>query len=239
MMNRCLRLAVASGVVCMASWAQAQTAGAQPPEPRNVVQLSASATVEVPQDWLTLTLSTSRDGSDAAVIQAQLKQALDEALTVARRQALAGQLDVRTGNFQLSPRYSREGAITGWRGTAELVLEGRDFGRIAALAGNIPALTVSGAQFSLSRATHSQVEVQAQATAIERFKAKAGEVAKGFGFGTFALREVSIHGNEQGPSPRPRVMAMQAKSAMADAPVPVEAGTSAVVVTVSGSVQLR
>jgi hypothetical protein len=39
--------------------------------------------------------------------------------------------------------------------------------------------------------------------------------------------------------PRPRMMAMEAKSSMADAPVPVEAGKSAVVVTVSGSVQLK
>jgi hypothetical protein len=32
---------------------------------------------------------------------------------------------------------------------------------------------------------------------------------------------------------------MEARAAMADAPVPVEAGKSAVVVTVSGSVQLK
>jgi len=34
-------------------------------------------------------------------------------------------------------------------------------------------------------------------------------------------------------------MAMQAKAVMADAPLPVEAGKTAVVVTVSGSVQLK
>ena len=39
--------------------------------------------------------------------------------------------------------------------------------------------------------------------------------------------------------PRPRMMAMEAKAVTADAPVPVEAGRSTVVVTVSGSVQLR
>jgi hypothetical protein len=35
------------------------------------------------------------------------------------------------------------------------------------------------------------------------------------------------------------MMAMQAKAAVADAPVPLEAGTSTVMVTVSGSVQLQ
>ena len=40
--------------------------------------------------------------------------------------------------------------------------------------------------------------------------------------------------------PRPRVMTMSAKSEMAaDAPIPVEAGKSTVLVTVSGSVQMK
>ncbi len=237
-MNRCLRMVVASGLVLLAVEAQAQAIGPYPPIPRNVVQLSASATVEVPQDWLTLTLSTSRDGPDAAAVQAQLKQALDEALATARQQAQAGQLEVRTGNFHVSPRYS-EGRITGWLGSAELVLEGQDFTRIAALAGSIPSLTMAGEQFSLSRAAQDRVETQVQSTAIDRFKAKASEIATGFGFTRYTLREVSVNASDQGPTPRPRMMAMQAKSVAADAPVPLEAGKTAVVVTVSGSVQLQ
>jgi uncharacterized protein YggE len=64
------------------------------------------------------------------------------------------------------------------------------------------------------------------------------ELARGFGFSGYTLREVAVNSNDQG-YPRPRVMAMELKSAQADAPVPVEAGKSSVVVTISGSVQLR
>lgn len=227
----CLYLLASSG------WAQ--TTVAVQPEPRNLVQLSASATIEVPQDWLTLTLSTSRDGPDAALVQTQLKQALDAALTQARARAQPGQLDVRTGNFNLSPRHSREGQITTWQGRTELVLEGRDFARIAAVAGAITSLTIGGVQFSLSREQATRVEADAQASAIERFKGKAGEIAKGFGFSSYSLREVSVNANDQGFVPRPRMMALQAKSAMDEAPVPLEAGKSTVIVTVSGSVQLQ
>ena len=204
-----------------------------------MVQLSASATVEVPQDWLTLTLSTSRDGPDAAQVQIQLKQALNDALARAREQAQAGQLEVRTGNFNLSPRHTREGRISTWQGSTELVLEGRDFARIAAVAGSITSLTIGGVQFSLSHEQATRVEADAQASAIDRFKAKAGEIAKRFGFSGYGLREVSVNTNDQGFVPRPRMMAMEAKSAMADAPVPLEAGKSTVIVTVSGSVQLQ
>jgi predicted secreted protein len=232
--------ALAAGCLCMAAssgWAQT-TVTAQP-EIRNIVQLSASATIEVPQDWLTLTLSTSRDGPDAALVQTQLKQALDAALTAARKQAQAGQLDIRTGNFNLSPRHTREGRISTWHGSTELVLEGRDFARIAAVAGSITSLTIRGVQFSLSREQATRVEADAQSAAIDRFKAKAGQIAKGFGFSGYGLREVSVNANDQGFEPRPRFMAMEAKATMSDAPVPLEAGKSTVIVTVSGSVQLQ
>jgi len=226
-----------SGVLLLATTARAQVP--LPAQPENQVRLSASATIEVRQDWLTLTMQTSRDALDASAVQTQLKQALDTALTDARKLVQPGQLEVRTGNFNLYPRHGRDGRINGWQGSAELVLEGRDFALIGETAGRIQSLTIGGVQFSLSREQRSQVEDQAQTQAIEAFKAKAGSITRGFGFTTYALREVSVNANDQGFSPRPRVMAMEAKAASADAPVPLEAGKTAVVVTVSGSVELK
>jgi predicted secreted protein len=129
--------------------------------------------------------------------------------------------------------------MSGWTGTAELVLEGRDFPRITQAAGKIQSMTLGGVGFGLSREQRAKVETEAQTLAIERFKAKAAELAKGFGFAGYTLREVAVNA-DQGFQPRPRMQAMEAKVGMAaDASVPVEAGKATVVVTVSGSVQLR
>ena len=231
--------ALAMGLLMATSSALVLSQAVTPTVPQNQVQLSASATVDVPQDLLTLSMATTRDGADASTVQNQLKQALDTALTEARKAALPGQMDVRTGNFSLYPRYGRDGKINGWQGTTELVLEGRDFARISGTAGRIQTLTMGSVGFSLSREQRARVEGEAQAMAIERFKARALEIARGFGFTGFSLREVQVNTNDQGFVPRPRLMAMEARVAAADAPVPVEAGKSAVVVTVSGSVQLR
>ena len=209
------------------------------PVPQNQVQLAASASIEVQQDLLTLNMGTTRDGPDAAAVQSQLKQALEAALAEAKKAALPGQLDVRTGNFNLSPRYGRDGKMTGWQGTTELVLEGHDFARIGATAGKIQTLTMGGVSFGLSREQRAKVEGEAQGQAIERFKAKAGDIAKGFGFAGYTLREVSVNANDQGFVPRPRMMAMDAKVASAEASVPLEAGKTTVMVTVSGTVQLK
>ncbi|ATA54543.1 SIMPL domain-containing protein [Variovorax sp. V35] len=209
------------------------------PAPQNVLQLSASGTVEVQQDLLSMTLVTTRDAAEAGTVQTQLKTALDAALAEAKKNAQPGQLDVRTGNFSLSPRYTKDGKINGWQGSTELVLEGRDFARITQTAGRISTLSVGNVGFGLSREQRAKTETEAQNIAIDNFKQKAGELAKGFGFGGYTLREVSVNANDSGPI-RPRVMAMQAKSfSAADSAVPVEAGKTSVVVNVSGSVQLK
>ena len=229
-----IALACASLLVAGNALAQA----AVPAPPQNVLQLSANGSVEVQQDLLTITLNAHKDGADATVVQTALKRALDEALAAARQDAKPGALDVRTGNFNLHPRYNRDGKLNGWEGTAELVLEGSDFPRVSQAAGRISTLTIGQVGFGLSTPARLKAEGEAQTLAIEAFKKKAGELAQGFGFGSYTLREVSVN---QG-SPMPRMMAMRApaaaSAASSDAPVPVEPGKATVVVNINGSVQL-
>ncbi len=206
---------------------------------QNIAQLAASGTVEVQQDMLTMTLSATRDGTDANTVQSQLKTALDAALTEAKKTASPGQLDVRTGNFNIYPRYGKDSKINGWVGSTELVLEGRDIPRITAAAGKITTMTLSNVGFGLSREQRLKVEGDAQAQAIDHFKAKAAEISRSFGFSSFTLREVSVSSSDQGSVPRPRMMAMEAKAMSDSAPVPVEAGKTTVIVNVSGSVQMK
>jgi predicted secreted protein len=237
MLNNATKIIAACAIWMGATAIFAQQATAQAPQ--NVVQLAAIASVEVAQDLLTLSMNTTRDGTDANLVQGQLKAALDAALSEAKKAAQPGQLDVRTGNFSLYPRYGRDGKISGWQGTVEMVMEGRDFARISATAGKIQSLTMGNLSFGLSREQRARVEGEAQAVAIERFKLRANDIARSFGFAGYSLREVSVNANDQGFAPRPRVMALAAKVAMSDSPVPVEAGNSTVVVSVSGSVQLK
>ncbi len=213
--------------------AQAQSG----PPPRDVVQFSASATVEARQDQLSIALRATREGSDPALLQQQLKAVLDAALAEARPAVQPGGLELRSGPFSLQPRSGRDGRISTWLGTAELVLSGADMERIAALAGRLQGLVVTQTVFGLSREQRERLEQQAQAQAIERFRQRAGEIARGFGFTGYQLREVSINSQEMGAVVRPRFLAMEAKAA--DAPLPVEAGQAQVQVTVSGSVQLK
>jgi predicted secreted protein len=201
------------------------------------VNLSASASIQVAQDLLTMSLTTLREGADPQAVQQQLKTALDSALILAKREARAGQMDVRTGRFGLSPRFGRDGKMTGWQGTTELVLEGRDFVRISETAGKLQTLTVASANFGLTQEQRQSAQAQAQGQAISLFRQRASEIAKSFDFGAYTLGEISVNFDESGQPYRPQLMVARAMAA--EAPVPVEAGQASVSVTVSGSVQLK
>lgn len=231
-----LRRLAASALALAAGTASAQSL----PPPHDVLTLNASAQVEVPNDTLTVVLSTAKDGADAGAVQAALKQALDAALTEARKSAKPGQVDLRTGQFSLYPRTTPKGGIAGWQGSAELVIEGRDVATIAQLAGRLPTMTVQRLGWSLSREAREKVEGEVSARAIARFRARAAELSRQFGYGGYTVREVSVAGNEPGDGPVPMMM-RAAKMGMeaADAPLPVEPGRGIVSATVSGSVQMK
>lgn len=213
--------------------------------PQNVVSLSAEASREVPQDLLSITLAATREGSEAAAVQGQLRQLLDGALVEARKAARpGGALDVRTGTFNLSPRYSSKPTpggnnITGWIGRAELVIEGSDIAAISQLAGRLDTLTVAHVVFGLSSQAREKAEAEVAAQAIARFRQRAEDYARHFGFGAYSLREVTVGARDSGgPGPRPLYRAQAMSAGMADESQPVEVGKATVSVTVSGSVQL-
>lgn len=207
--------------------------------PSGVVSLTASATTEVTKDLLTVAFSVTREGQDAASVQSQLKQALDAALAEAKKAARPGQLEVQTGNFSLYPRYAPKGGITGWQGTAELIVEGRDMPAIGQLTGRISTMSIARVGYGLSRELREKVEGDVTAQAIARYRAKAAEVAKQFGFSGYTVREVNVSGDAPPVLYAPMVRQAKAMSIASDESLPVEAGKGAVTVTVNGTVQMK
>lgn len=222
--------------LCCTSAAMAQTL----PVPENIVHLEAQASVEVTADWLGVVFSVTREGSEPAPLQQELKRSLDTALAEARAVVKAGQVEVRTGQFSLHPRYNIKNGPQGWRGTAELIVEGRDVQTIAQLTGRIQTMSIASAGYTLSREAREKVEAEVSAQAIERYRRKALETAKAFGFSGYALREVHIGGGSSNPG-RPIQFAKsmaRGASTMADEALPTEAGKATVTATVNGSVLL-
>ena len=79
---------------------------------------------------------------------------------------------MQTGNFSLYPRYAnatssgRAPTITGWQGSAELIVEGRDMAAIGQLTGRITTMTIARVAYRLSREASQRVEADVVAEAI-------------------------------------------------------------------------
>jgi predicted secreted protein len=240
-MKSLVRSAAIASLLCVS--VIADSVRADTPPPLGVLGLSASASVEVVKDVVAVTLSTSREGSDANAVQAQLKQALDAALAEAKKVARPGQIDVQTGNLSIYPRYantpgSARPAINGWQGSVELIVEGRDIVAIGQLTGRITTMTIAGVAQRLSREASQRVDADLAAEAVAAFRAKAQSYARMFGYDSYVVREVAMMTGDpqQGPMPR---MRMQAAATGGSEALSIEPGRALVTATVSGTVQMK
>ena len=216
---------------------------AETPPPQGVLGLSASASVEVAKDVLTVSLATTKEGADANLVQAQLKEALDSALAEAKKVARPGQIDVQTGNLSIYPRYantpgSARPAISSWQGSVELIVEGRDIVAIGQLTGRITTMTIAGVAQRLSREASQRVEADLAAEAVAAFRAKAQNYAKLFGYAGYVVREVTMATSDPQPGPIPR-MRMQAAATSGAEALSIEPGRALVTATVNGTVQMK
>ena len=226
----------------LAAMAMGVAAQAQPiaPPTSGVLSLSSSATAEVTRDVLSVSFSAAREGNEAQAVQSALKQALDAALGEARKVAKPGQVEVQTGNFSLHPRYAPpvKGAapvISGWQGSAELIVQGKDIAAIAQLSGRIQTMAIARVGYSLSREAREKVEADVSAQAISRWRAKAAQMSQQFGYSGYVVREVNVSTNDSQPPMQLRVMR---SAAVADESLPTEAGKGEVTATVTGSAQM-
>lgn len=211
--------------------------------PQNVLQLAAEASAEVPQDMLAITLQLLREGSDAAAVQSQLRQALEAALAEARKAQRPGQVDVRSGAFSVYPRYGQnqpKPVISGWQGQAELVLEGRDLTAISQLAGRLTGLNVVRVAFGLSKEARERTTDEVSTEAIGRFRARAASMSQQFGFAGYSLREIAISGGDTASMVAQPMLRRTASMAGADSAEsqPLAPGKATVSVSVSGTVQM-
>jgi predicted secreted protein len=220
--------------------AQAPVVAAVQKDPEGVVSLNTGATVQVPNDWITVQFSTSKEGTDANAVQTALKEALGAAMAQARQVAKPdGHVEVQGGGFSLQPRFNAKGIVNGWSGTTSLTVQGRDMQTIAELAGRVQAMTVGSLDYSVSREAREKVEGDVAAQAIARFRAKAADYAKAFGYSSFVMREANVNFDSGLPSPRPFLMRAKAMASSDSAPLPTEAGSGTVTANVNGSVQLK
>jgi predicted secreted protein len=202
----------------------------------NLIDFSVQARREVGNDLMQATLFAESVGSNPGELAAAVNKRV--AAAVAQAKAAPG-VTVESGNYHSWATYQK-GKQDGWRTRAELRLESRDFAVLAGLIGKLQAgdVQLAGMQFLISPALRSQVEAELTKEALAAFQARADLVRQSLA--AQASKIVTLHLDAQTPQiPRPMFRA-KAMAAMEEAVAPpAEAGTSEIVITASGTVQVQ
>lgn len=210
-------------------------AAAQAPETLfNLVSLNAQAERDIPNDLLTATLAAEAEGADPAQLADSVNRAMQRALATALSYK---SVKARSAGYQTSPVYDKN-RVTRWRVRQELRLESADFAAATELIGKLQAnLVVAGLALSVSAEARRGAENALVAEAIAAFEERARVVRDAMKAKGYRLRDLQVSGGGQ---IRP-VMAMAARAMAADAIAApaLEPGTTRLVITASGTIQLQ
>lgn len=202
----------------------------------NQIRFQAAVSETVANDRMQAVLAVQDEDDDAAQLADRINETMAWALQQSKGQK---DIDVRSGGYSTHPVYNNKNALTGWRASQELILEGGDFGRISKLIGvlqqRMQLVTVS---FSVAPETRASVERKLIDKALDTFKQRAEQVRKNIGTSGYRIVELNINTEDMPVQPYP-VMRAEVAS-MKDVAAPsFEGGNSDVRVSVQGLIQLQ
>ena len=211
------------------------------PEPSNAhasatITLSAQASQQASNDLATASLYHEVSGSDPAGLAGKLNAQIATALDWAKAYQ---DIEVRSGTSSTYPVYRNgEAELATWRMRSEIQLETRNLAALSELLGKLQeVLKISNLQLQPAPETRDMAADTAAREAIKAFERRAAGLADALAK-DYRIRHLTVD-YEGVPSYHPPVMrglAMAAEAAAA--PMPFESGSSDVVVTVSGTIEL-
>lgn len=209
-------------------------AAAQVPETLfNLVGLNAQAEREIPNDLLTATLAAEAEGADPAQLADGINRTMQRALATAQAYK---SVKVQSAGYQTFPVYDKN-KVARWRARQELRLESGDFSAATGLVGKLQAsLVVTGLNLSVSNESRRKAENSLIPEALASFDERARVVRDAMKAKGYRVRDLQVSAEGGAPRPMARQRVMMAESVAQPA---VEPGTTRIVVSVSGTIQLQ
>jgi len=230
-MIRCARIAV----LVIASGFCGLVAAAEDDLQYNQIRFQVAASESVANDRMQAVLSVQDEDDDAAKLADRINKTMAWALDQSKGQ---NGIDMRSGGYSTQPVYNKN-ALSGWRASQQLILEGSDFSQIGKLIGVLQQqLQLSEVSFSVAPKTRAAVEQRLIDQALDAFKQRAEQVRKNIGTPSYRIVEINIMTEDAPIQPVP-MMRAEAMSMKSVAEPSFEGGDSDVRVSVQGAVQLQ
>jgi predicted secreted protein len=201
----------------------------------NLVNLNAQAEREIVNDLLTATLFAEAKGADPAQLADGVNRTMQRALAAALGYK---SVQTRSAGYQTIPVYDKN-RVARWRVRQELRLESADFAAATELIGKLQAsLAVAGLNLSVSGEARRRAENALIADALAAFDERARVVRDAVKAKGYRVRDLQV--STGGAPPRPVFpMAARALSSESLAQPAIEPGSTRILITVSGTIQLQ
>lgn len=202
-----------------------------------MVNLDASATIDVVNDELITRLQVIEDGRDPAKLTNLVNKKTALVLDAVKN---FNAIKAETSSYNTRPLYN-DGEISSWQVTQQLTLETGNFEQMSQFIADISSLAnIQSMHFQVSDVKAEEVKQTLLKQAIVNFKDKASLITSEFNRQGYDLVSLSIDGNHFTPMPvMERSAMMSADSIRKGAPAALSGGSNEVSVQVRGTIQLN
>ncbi len=199
----------------------------------NRVDFSTEAAREVGNDLLQAQMRVEVSDQSPAQIAKLLNTALNDAM---KKAAAFPAVKAASGNHTTYPIYGKNNRLDGWRGSAQIHLESRDFKAAGELIGELQtSMQLAGVSFTVAPETRRKIEDELVGEALAAFRKRAEAIRESLGGRDYKIVHVAI--NNGGYQPQPQLDRMFATKAESAAPQ-FSGGDSALTVQISGTIEM-
>lgn len=199
------------------------------------IHLSASASAQLENDTMVVTVYAEEEGSVAAELSNMVNKRIRWGLDLVK---VHPEIKHQTNAYSSNPVYSNK-KIKGWRVRQSLRLESKDMALMSDVLGKLQAdLALQSMEFTISPASKNLQDEKLIDDALEAFADRAQRVVKKLGRKNYKIVDINITTSGiSGGRPQYQMRAM-AMDSLESAPA-VSAGEQTIIVTVNGNIELE
>ncbi|ORU94661.1 MAG: hypothetical protein A6F70_09595 [Cycloclasticus sp. symbiont of Bathymodiolus heckerae] len=201
-----------------------------------IVNLQASANVEVETDTMHATISVEAENYDPAILAKKINEKMGWAL---RKAKPFKSVKVKGGQYTSHQLYNKR-IFRAWRGTQTITLESKNSAQLGKLIGLLQEkLLIKSIRYQVSKEKRDAVNKELIKQAIKNFKDQALVVTKGFGRTQYIINQVNINANNHFRPVYAKSHMMRGDAMMAEsAPANLQQSSSNIQVNINGSIRL-
>ncbi|ORU89512.1 MAG: hypothetical protein A6F71_00660 [Cycloclasticus sp. symbiont of Poecilosclerida sp. M] len=205
-------------------------------QPTGLVNIQASASVEVATDTMQAVIAVEAEHYDPVILAETINKKMAWALATAKPYSM---VKVKGGQYSSHQKYHNR-IFKAWRGTQTITLESKNSAKLGKLIGLLQKkLLIKSLRYHVSKEKIKSVNKTLVKQAIVNFKEQAQVITRGFDKSKYVIHQINVNTNNRRQPVYYAKSRMMADSMVAEAaPAQLQQNSSTIQVNINGSIRL-